>query len=176
MMTRSTKGIPLLPTFHMAILPINLTTFRLAASQTLPISQEIAFEFFKSPENLKDITPPWLAFTMLKKNGYTEVRENTEIDYTITWLGIRMLWRSRIIDYHPPHSFTDIQVKGPYRSWVHVHTLKGVPEGTVMEDSVTYKLPFLALLVHGPIIKKNLEDIFCYRAVKIAEWAGEARQ
>lgn len=160
----------------MEIHSINLSRYRLIASQTLPIRQEQAFEFFENPSNLRDITPPCLNFIMLKENDHVEVKENTEIDYTITWLGIRMLWRSKIINYYPPRSFTDIQVKGPYRSWVHVHTLKGVPEGTVMEDSVTYKLPFLALLVHGPIIKKNLEDIFCYRAVKIAEWAGEARQ
>ncbi len=160
----------------MEILSISLSRHRLIASQTLPISQEKAFEFFESPLNLKNITPPWLDFTMLEKNVHTEVKENTEIDYTITWLGIRMLWRSKIINYHPPRSFTDIQVKGPYRSWVHVHTLKGVPLGTVMEDIVTYELPPLAIPLHRFIIKKNLEDIFCYRAIKIADWAGEVRE
>jgi ligand-binding SRPBCC domain-containing protein len=140
-------------------------------SQILPLQQEVAFSFFEDPENLVDITPPWLDFRLLNKNGDHEAQEGAEFDYTIKLLGIKTHWRSRIIDYHPPERFTDIQLKGPYKSWVHLHTLEESAEGTLMTDHITYKLYLPSLILHSLLIKKQLIDIFSYRAVKIAEWA-----
>ena len=84
-----------------------------------------------------------------------------------------MLWRSRIIEYRPPERFTDIQLKGPYRSWVHLHVLEKVPEGTLMRDEVTYKLHLPAIFLHPFLIRNKLIDIFTYRSVKIAGWAKD---
>ena len=88
---------------------------------------------------------------------------------------MKILWRSRIIDYKPPERFTDIQLKGPYKSWTHLHVLEKVPEGTLMKDEVTYTLYLPALIVHHLLIRKKLKDIFSYRAVKIAEWAKKQK-
>jgi len=158
-------------TFQLDIKRQGLLTYRLTASQTLLVSQEKAFEFFEDPRNLCDITPVWLDFCMLNEDSNTRVYENAEFEYTIKFLGIKMLWRSRIIDYQPPERFTDIQLKGPYRSWVHLHELERAPEGTLMRDEVTYKLYLPALIFHPLVIRKKLIDIFSYRALKIAAWA-----
>jgi hypothetical protein len=137
------------------------------------VSPEKAFTFFEDPRNLFGITPPWLDFRM-KDPTRAAVFENAEFDYTIRWLGFRMRWRSRIIDYVPPEKFTDIQVIGPYRSWKHLHRLSAVAQGTLMEDEVRYCLPFYAVYFH-PLIRRQLNDIFTYRAFKIEEWAvGQA--
>jgi len=157
--------------FRINIERSGLLTFQLRTSQLLPISQKETFEFFEDPRNLCDITPVWLDFCMLNKESDTGVHENAEFDYTIKVLGINMLWRSRIIDYHPPERFTDIQLKGPYKSWVHLHVLENVPGGTLIRDEVTYILHLPALMVHPFVIRKKLIDIFSYRAVKIAAWA-----
>jgi ligand-binding SRPBCC domain-containing protein len=162
----------LLPSsFHIHIKRSGLLTYRLLTSQALPVNQWKAFEFFEDPENLCDITPAWLDFCLLNKTGNMAVQENAEFEYTIKFLGIKMLWRSRIIDYHPPERFTDIQLKGPYKSWVHVHMLQEAPEGTFMKDEVTYTLYPPALVVHPFLIRQKLIDIFSYRAVKISSWA-----
>ena len=161
--------------FHIDIKRSGPLTYQLVTSQLLPIGQKEAFKFFEDPGNLCDITPVWLDFCMLNKDSNTGVQENTEFDYTIKFLGIKMLWRSRIIDYQPPERFTDIQLKGPYKSWVHLHVLEKVPEGTLMRDKVTYKLYMPALIVHPFLIRKKLMDIFSYRAVKIAEWAEKMK-
>jgi ligand-binding SRPBCC domain-containing protein len=148
-------------------------SYRLTTSQILPISREKAFEFFKAPENLCDVTPVWLDFCLLNRESNTRVSENAEFDYTVKWFGIKMYWKSRIVEYNSPEKFTDIQIKGPYRSWVHQHILTTVPEGTCMQDIVSYTVPLTAWLFHGMIIKKQLKDIFCYRAVKTATWANK---
>ncbi|HDY72401.1 MAG TPA: hypothetical protein ENH50_12135 [Nitrospirae bacterium] len=52
--------------------------------------------------------------------------------------------------------FTDIQIRGPYRFWSHLHTFEEVPEGTLMRDEVTYRLSHTAGLLHRSIIKRQL--------------------
>lgn len=160
-------------TYELDIQKQSFATYRLTSSQILPVPQEKAFAFFEDPKNLCDITPVWLDFCLLDQESNTGVYENAEFDYTIKFLGFNMTWRSRIIDYHPPYKFTDIQLKGPYKSWVHVHTLEEVPEGTLMRDEVTYRLNMPAFLFHDVLIRKKLMDIFRYRAVKIAAWADK---
>jgi ligand-binding SRPBCC domain-containing protein len=67
----------------------------------------------------------------------------------------------------------DVQVKGPYLVWKHLHTFESVSEGTLMQDSITYHIPFgfIGKIFHRFIIMKQLHDTFSYRAVRIAEWA-----
>jgi ligand-binding SRPBCC domain-containing protein len=89
-----------------------------------------------------------------------------------------MPWRSRITGYRPPEEFTDVQLVGPYRSWSHLHTFEETPDGTLMRDIVTYQLPFgpAGRVVHTLAVRKQLEDIFRYRAMRIDEWArGEMK-
>lgn len=161
------------PTFRMQFSNIGSLTYELRTSQVLWLPPDNVFPFFEDPKNLFAITPDWLDFKMIAGSG-SEVFEGAEFDYTIRWFGFRLAWKSRIVDYQPPHRFADIQIAGPYRSWKHLHTFEAVPEGTVMKDTVTYRLPALAFPLHRPIIRKQLEDIFTYRAVRIAEWAGDA--
>jgi len=160
--------------FRSEIKRIGPLTYRLFASQVLPVERARAFTFFEDPRNLFGITPPWLDFRM-KDPDRSEVFENAEFDYTIRWLCLKMRWRSRIIDYVPPERFTDIQIIGPYRSWTHRHHLTAHVNGTLMEDEVIYRL-FLPAAFFHPLIRKQLQDIFLYRAVKIEEWARAQAQ
>ena len=112
----NTSGI-LPSSFHMDIKRSGLLTYRLITSQILPVTQEKAFAFFEDPRNLAGIIPLWVDFRLLNKDDKPEVYEGAEFDYTIRFLGIKIHWRSRIVLYQPPERFTDIQLKGPYKSW-----------------------------------------------------------
>jgi len=167
------------PTFSINFQRLDRATHQLSASQVLALSRLQAFAFFEDPRNLFDITPDWLNFVMKDKDSKTEMFEGAEFDYTIRWLGIPIPWTSRIIGYQPPGWFTDIQLTGPYRSWSHLHTFEDVPEGTRMLDTVTYQLPLgpLGSLVHALMVRRQLDDIFRYRAMRIHEWArGEMKR
>jgi ligand-binding SRPBCC domain-containing protein len=158
--------------FAIEFVRVGCLTFRLNTSQLLHVPKEKAFSFFQDPANLFAITPDWLDFRRVVVGREAEVTEGAEYDYTIQWLGIRLPWRSRIKDYMPPDRFTDIQVRGPYRYWKHEHRFEDVPEGTRVKDEVTYRLPVpgLGQFVHRFLVQKQLEEIFRYRARKIAEW------
>lgn len=167
------------PTFTFCFDRIDASTHRLSTAQVLPLPRKEAFVFFEDPRNLFDITPDWLRFEMKDRVSRTEMFEGAEFDYTIRWFGIPLPWKSRIEGYRPPEAFTDIQTVGPYRSWSHLHTFEEAPSGTIMRDIVTYRLPFgpLGGAVHAIAVKRQLEHIFQYRAVRIDEWArGEFRR
>jgi ligand-binding SRPBCC domain-containing protein len=126
------------------------------------------FEFFSRAENLEAITPPWLAFRILTPPPI-ELREGALIEYALRVRGLPMRWVSRITDWNPPHRFTDVQVRGPYRVWEHTHSFVEVDGGTEMTDSVRYALPFgpLGEIAHRLVVARDLRSIFDYRARRV---------
>jgi ligand-binding SRPBCC domain-containing protein len=168
----------LLPeSFTATIERVGHASFVLKTEQHLPASRIWAFSFFEDPRNLFFITPELLDFRMHGLPASLAVTEGSEFDYRIRWLRIKMPWKSRIVNYRPPEEFTDIQIQGPYRTWLHIHHFDVTKQGTFMTDEVHYCIPFslLGTLVHTLLIKKQLMDIFCYRAAKIYEWAEQQK-
>ena len=81
------------------------------------------FEFFSRPENLEEITPPRLGFTIMTPSPIP-MEKGSLIDYTMRILGFSVHWRTFITFYDPPHGFVDGQIKGPYVLWHHRHSFK----------------------------------------------------
>jgi ligand-binding SRPBCC domain-containing protein len=160
-------------TFQIMFEKSDRNTYLLSTSQIIAIPVEKAFSFFEKPENLFEITPDWLDFRFDHKGGQSKTYEGAEFNYTIRWFSIKLKWYTKIAEYRPPEMFTDVQVKGPYTMWRHLHTFASFTDGTLMKDFVTYRIPFglIGEIFHRIIIKKHLEDIFSYRAARIAEWA-----
>ena len=154
---------------HLALTRGGLKKYTLRATQLIGLKPAGAFSFFEDPKNLAAITPPWLNFRIIGDCGGSTCR-GAEFDYTLRWFGLTIPWRTRITEYSAGRSFTDAQIRGPYRSWVHRHTFRAMPEGTLMEDRVDFVLP-LAALPLSPLVCRQLEDIFSYRAHRVSEWA-----
>jgi NADH dehydrogenase len=146
-----------------------MRTHHLHASQLVARPIDEVFAFFSRPENLARITPSGMGFDRLSDD--TDMRAGLEIDYRIRpLLGIPMRWRTRIDGYEPPASFSDVQLRGPYRRWEHRHAFRAVPGGTLIEDDVTYELPLgpLGAVAHRLVVRGQLLDIFRHRARTIA--------
>ena len=152
---------------------IDDSMYQLRTSLVLPISLHEAFKFFENPRNLPEITPGWLEFRIVSTEAVKEVFEGAIFDFTIRWFGFRFKWQTKIVEYNPPTRFIDTQLVGPYKYWRHLHIFEKVSEGTLLTDEVTYRLPLslLGRVLHRLIIRRQLEDIFCYRAVRISQWA-----
>jgi len=143
----------------------------------VPASIDQVWQFFCTAANLTHITPPWLGFNANPANPAT-IGPDTVLDYTIKWLGVRIKWRTLIIDYSPPRRFIDLQTRGPYALWHHQHAFSPTPDNTVRcADRIIYKLPLgpIGRLAHVLIVKRQLLEIFEHRRSFIARSLGWTR-
>ena len=139
----------------------------LRCSVMLSHSRDEVFAFFSDAFQLEQITPAWLNFRIATP-GPIELKRGSLIDYRIRLHGIRIGWQTEISSWEPPYSFTDRQVRGPYRLWEHLHTFEVVESGTLIMDSVRYRA-IGGRLANWLIVEKDLRRIFEYRRRRILE-------
>jgi ligand-binding SRPBCC domain-containing protein len=140
--------------------------FQLLREHQLPCEPETAWKFFSSPHNLARITPKEMRFKVLSNLPDDNIYEGMVIDYKVSpLLGIQMLWQSKITQVNQGSSFTDFQMKGPYRHWNHFHEFIPNGKGVLMRDTVDYALPmgFLGRMSHTLFVREKLNYIFNYR-------------
>jgi ligand-binding SRPBCC domain-containing protein len=142
------------------------------ASQVLPRPLQEVFDFFLSPANLVRISPPELHMALVEGPPLVELGSRIVLKGR-RW-GIPQRVVSEITAFDPPASFTDTQVKGPFRKWVHTHRFEAVPEGTRVHDRVEYEPPggLLGLVVRTALIEQDLQWVFEYRTKKLTELLG----
>jgi ligand-binding SRPBCC domain-containing protein len=143
---------------------------KFAAKTWVPIPIETAFEFFSKAENLDRITPPWLHFKILTPLP-VEMGSGTLLDYRLKLHGIPIKWQTQIVEWNPPFRFVDLQLRGPYRKWVHTHTFAEKDNGTVIEDNVVYAVPGFILepLINKYFVEPDIIRVFDYRQKQLKE-------
>lgn len=144
--------------------------YLLTREQKIPAALNEVFEFFSRAENLGKITPEYLSFEIVEGIG-SPMEAGAQIRYRIRILGIPMFWHTEIQEFVENQKFVDIQLKGPYRTWIHTHEF--VPDGneTIMKDTVEYSLSFgfVGRLVHALFVRFMLQKIFNYRYVAVSK-------
>ena len=151
------------------------TVHSLKAVQKIPSSLEQVWSFFSDPANLLAITPPFLNLHVTNEVFGHAAYAGQVITYTVKpLLGIPVFWMTEIKHVVPLQMFVDEQRKGPYKLWHHQHHFKAIEGGVEMTDLVHYRLPFSFLgdIVHGPIVKPKLQQIFSFRFQKVNELFG----
>jgi ligand-binding SRPBCC domain-containing protein len=144
----------------------------LQTTQQLPLAREEVFPFFAEAANLERLTPPELQFHIITPLPIT-MQLGTLIEYRLRLFGVPFTWLTRICYWNPPHEFVDEQLRGPYRTWVHIHRFQATDRGSRMEDEVHYRLPFFPLgELAYPLVKRQLKRIFDFRRQAIAALLG----
>ena len=148
----------------------------LEKSQTVPAPIEEVFPFFQAPANLERLTPPLLGMRIITPEP-VPMHVGVIIDYVVKIRGLPMRWTTCISEYDPPHRFVDVQLKGPYSFWHHTHEFREVDGGTEVLDTVKYMVPFgpLGSILHGLIIRRDIENIFEYRTKVLNDIYGEMK-
>jgi hypothetical protein len=141
--------------------------------QWLPREPHEVWPFFCDVNNLEDITPPFLAFRV-QRLSTPQIFHGTLIDYRLRLKGIPFGWQTRIDEWDPPHRFVDLQARGPFALWHHTHEFVPLAGGTLMRDTVRYRLPagWPADLAAGRMVDSDVERIFEFRAHKIDQRFG----
>ena len=147
----------------------------------LPRARTDVFEFFADPRNLPRIQPRWARPRWVvapprrvaggARRGFGGPRQPG---------GGRVNGRA----FDPPHRFVDAQVRGPFARWEHRHRFvvgpareeAGAPEGTWVEDRVTYRLPLgpIGRVIHALGAGRRIRRAFEYRDRRLAALLGRA--
>ena len=72
------------------------------------------------------------------------------------------------------HRFVDIQIKGPYREWIHEHILVGGNGGTIASDHVEYSV-MGGTLVNTLFVWPDIERTFAHRHRTIRKVSADHR-
>ncbi|MBL7964522.1 MAG: SRPBCC family protein [Flavobacteriales bacterium] len=143
-----------------------MARYVLEREQFLPIPLERAWSFFSTPRNLAHITPPDMGFVIDESFDDAPMHEGQKIGYQVRpMLGIPVRWITYIAQVKAPFAFVDMQLKGPYKRWWHVHEFEPVEGGVRMKDRVEYELPLgpLGALFHDWLVGPRLQRIFDFR-------------
>ena len=138
----------------------------------IPRPRDEVFDFFAAAENLQRITPPELGFEITTPLPISMV-VGALIEYRLRLFGVPFRWRTRISRWEPGTAFVDEQLSGPYALWVHTHTFRDAPGGTLVGDEVRYRLPLFPFGEVGyPLVRLQVRRIFDYRARRLRELLG----
>ena len=150
--------------------------YHLKTIQKIPVSLQEAWDFFSKPKNLSEITPKELDFNIISLYHGEEMYPGQIIEYKVKpLLGIPVYWMTEITHVEKERYFVDEQRFGPYSLWHHQHHFKAIPGGVEMTDIVHYKIPFgfLGDIAQWLFVNKNLQKIFTYRELAVAQRFGQ---
>ena len=135
---------------------------------------ERVFAFHELPDAFERLMPPWEDATIIQKADIKVIGSRAIIDTKILGL-YTARWVAEHTEYDPPRSFTDVQISGPFTSWVHLHTIEPHAEGTLLRDEIEYEPPFgfLGTLAAPFAIVPKLEKMFNYRHEVTKKWCEE---
>lgn len=144
--------------------------YTLETQQELILPLKEAWDYFSSPENLANITPPKMGFDITSKVD-KKAYKGQIITYTISPVPfIKTNWVTEITQIKERFFFIDEQRFGPYTMWHHEHWFEELANGnTLMKDKISYKIPFgfIGHLAQKLFIKKQLRVIFNYRHITL---------
>jgi ligand-binding SRPBCC domain-containing protein len=150
--------------------------YQFTKTQKIPASTDEIWDFISSPQNLKEITPSYMGFTVTNNIGNQKMYEGMIITYKVKpVLGIAIDWMTEITHVKEGVYFVDEQRSGPYKLWHHEHKIEPIDGGTLMTDIVTYIPPFgiIGAIANTLFINKKLQDIFNYRTIIIDKRFGK---
>jgi ligand-binding SRPBCC domain-containing protein len=153
-----------------------MKSYILKTEQAIPISLDMAWDFFSSPLNLAKITPDDMKFVVTSDyTAETKMYAGMIITYIISpLLGIQMNWMTEITHVAEKQYFVDEQRFGPYALWHHEHHFEAIKGGVKMTDVLTYGIPYgiIGQLSNTLFVGKKVQDIFTYREKAVNDLFG----
>ena len=130
----------------------------------LPCSIELAFDLVATPEGIKKISPPEMG--LFFTNAPERYSLGAKVEFKVQAMGLVRKLTHEVTAFNDPNSFTEEQIDGPFRHWVHEHILE-IREGggCVVIDRIQCLPPggVAGMIMTASKIRENLEDGFDYR-------------
>jgi hypothetical protein len=133
------------------------------AKTIIRTTPEQLFAFHELPDAFLRLLPPREKIRVHQVAPNLEVGSRTIVDVRVGFWYVR--FESLHTAYDPPHSFEDQQVRGPFKSWRHRHSVRSQDDGAELIDDIDYTPPlgFLGRALAGIVIKPRLHRVFAFR-------------
>ena len=121
------------------------------------------FEYHANPGALNRLIPPWENIAIQQRSDSLDV--GSEVVLRNSLFGLPVTWRAVHTQLNPPEGFQDIQVSGPFKTWIHDHQFQGDGIGqSKLIDRIHFETKFGLLGTIGwPIVRAKLQAMFAYR-------------
>ena len=102
------------------------------------------------------------------------INEGQEVTWRARHFGVPLTMTSRVTSFDFPRSFTDEQVRGPFKAFRHVHEFEPTATGSMMTDRVEFAAPLgvLGRAVERVFLARYLERLIRNRGHFLAAGAG----
>ena len=133
-------------------------------STPMPVSAEDLFLWHDRPGAFDRLCTPFEPTRLIERNG--GVRDGDRATIELRAFGKRLRWVAEHRDWVYAERFTDVQISGPFKSWVHEHLFeRDGRDRSVMHDRITYELPLGALgrLLGGGTARRRIDQTFTWR-------------
>jgi uncharacterized protein (TIGR01777 family) len=142
----------------------------------LPVSVTEAFAWHERPGALDRLMPPWERVEILERGD--GIRAGSRVLLVNRFGPLRLRWLAEHTDYQPPHLFRDVQARGPFARWDHIHRMESQDTGSRLTDTVDYQIPggHIGRWLMGRFIQRKIERMFTYRhETTAADLAAQAK-
>ena len=102
-------------------------------------SQTYLFNWHEQAGAFHRLVPPWKSVRVIDSDY--RITNGSRTVFSIGIGLVRAKWEATHQGYQYPDRFIDVQKSGPFKSWEHQHLFSESPEGSLLTDDVTYKLP-----------------------------------
>ena len=138
---------------------------QLQLSVNLPVSADDAFKWHSRLGAFTRLLPPWERLRMIQAPTSLESGQIARFDVRLAPLVWRQ-WVAEHFNYHPPTSFSDRQVTGPFRTWTHEHRFQATrDQKSILTDEIQYCAPCngISLGLANRIASRKIAAMFRYR-------------
>lgn len=143
-------------------------------SVTVAGTVEQVFEFLRHPQNLSKISHPDVGLSFVDAPDMIEL--GSRLEFKVQGFGMVQQIVHEIVDFRPPTGFTEKQVKGPLKLWIHQHAITGVDGNQVtIADSIQFEAPggLVGLMITEDRILDSLENGFDYQSRQLKKHFGD---
>lgn len=129
----------------------------------IPASSQKVYDWHARPDALLRLIPPWDNIQVVEREPLSE---NSRVILNLTSGPFSCRWIARHIHVVDGKEFADIQEKGPFRSWKHIHSFHAEREdSSILCDSIFFRLPFgrLGKYLGKNWVRKKLARLFLFR-------------
>jgi ligand-binding SRPBCC domain-containing protein len=107
------------------------------------------------------------------------LQKGSRIAIRLRRYGLAQTIELEVTDFNPETSFTEKQIRGPFRSWTHNYRFEPTGEGaTLLTETIDYEPPggLLGLQVTAATIERDLRELYELREPLLRQLLDEADQ